>query len=159
MGKTEWGDRPYELEDGIRRWSGNAHECPVCWMLRGERHRLKLVGHRYPAEDRPLECPACSRRWESLRWFLSGWCPHWVPRIEHELQYASGIDEHNSKLREEQEANLWRREQEVKQAIEAGTWMAGYRDDLQIPTDKEMEHFDPKKHTPTWARTSPDLDW
>ena len=155
----KWGDRPYELDGKGRRWGGNMHECPVCWLVRGDRVRLRLDGRRHPMDDRPVYCPACHRRWESLRWFLYGWCPYWVPRIEQELHAASGVDERNSAWREEQEANLWRREQEVRQAVEAGTWTPGIRDDLQPPRPEEMEHFDPKKHTPNWARTDRTLDW
>jgi len=155
MPKTKWGDRPYELKEGVRKWNGRLTDCPVCWLVKGQHNRMKTVGKRYPKQDRPVECPACHRRWESLRFFLYYWCPHWVPRIEDELRTASGVDVHNDMTRAEHEESLWRREQQVKQAVEAGTWSPRLPDDLSTPTDAEMAHFDPDVHTPTWARKAP----
>ena len=148
-----WGERPYQLKKGRR--DANPFTCPVCWLVRGNEVRLQLVGKRQPVEDRPCECPACHKRWESVRWFLYGWCPYWVPRIESELHAASGVDGRNEQSFLEAEEREWLRMREVKQAVEAGLWSPRGPDNLQPPTAEEMEHFSPEKHTPTWARKSP----
>ncbi len=153
MAEAKWGDRPYELKKG--RNEADPFTCPVCWLIRGDEVRLKMVGKRQPLEDRPCECPACHRRWESIRWFLYGWCPWWVPRIESELHVASGVDARNDASFEEAEEREWQRMQQVKQAVEAGTWSPKNPDTLQMPTEQEMAHFNPTVHTPKWARKTP----
>ena len=102
-----WGERPYKLKK--MRKDADPFTCPVCWFIRGEEVRMELIGTRQPVEDRPCECPACHRRWESVRWFLYGWCPLWVPRIERELHDASGIDAVNDKNFEERAESEWQR--------------------------------------------------
>ena len=150
MGNAKWGNRPYELKKS--RNEADPFTCPTCWLLRGNEVRLELVGKRQPVEDRPCECPACHRKWESVRFFLYFWCPMWVPVIESELHAASGVDERNELSFEEAEEREWRRMQEVKQAVEAGTWSPSVPNDLSMPTEKEMAHYDPALHTPSWAR-------
>lgn len=151
-----WGERPYQLKKNRR--DANPFSCPVCWLIRGDEVRLQLVGTRQPVEDRPCECPACHKRWESVRFFLYFWCPVYVPRIESELHVASGVDARNDLSFEEAEEREWQRMREVKQAVEAGLWSPRGPDNLQPPTAEEMEHFSPEKHTPTWARKGLDFD-
>jgi len=153
-----WGERPYKLPKSQKYTTAEAGWCPICYLLRGDEVKLRLVGKRYPPEDRPLECPVCHRSWWSARYFLQGWLPHWIPRIQQEIHEASGIDGVNDKTFEEREESEWQRIQQVKQAVEAGTWSPRGPDSLQPPTPEEMEHFSPEKHTPTWARKGLDFD-
>ncbi len=151
---SAWRDRPYQLKNqkyttAERGW------CPICYLLRGEEVKLRLVGRRYPPEDRPLECPACHRTWWSARYFMQGWLPAWIPQIHKELHDASGIDGRNDASYQEGEEREWDRMQQVKQAVDAGTWTPKNPDTLQMPTAQQMEHFSPERHTPTWARKSP----
>ena len=148
-----WGDRPYPLKKG--RHEAAPFTCPVCWLIRGDEVKLELVGKRQPVEDRPCECPVCHRRWESARFFLYGWLPHWVPRIESELHAASGVDGRNEVSFQEAEEREWQRMRQVKQAVEAGTWSPKNPDGLQLPTQEQMAHFDPTRHTPQWAKKTP----
>jgi len=152
---TKWLDAPQTISGGVRKWSGRITDCPVCWLVKGQENRLRLVGRRYPKEDRPVECEVCHRKWDSLRWFLDYWCQHWIPRIEAELQRATGIDAHNDMNMAEKEESLWRREQEVARAVENGWWSPRTRTGLQRPTEAEMQHYDPEKHVPMRERKPP----
>lgn len=153
MAEAKWGDRPYELKKGRR--DASPFTCPTCWLIRGREVPLRLMGKRYPVEDRGCECPWCGRRWESVRFFLYFWCPTYVPQIESELRGASGVDVRNDLSFMEAEEREWQRMQQVKQAVEAGTWSPRNPDSLQLPTAEQMAHFDPEKHTPAWARKTP----
>ena len=147
-----WGDRPYALKKG--RHEAAPFTCPVCWLIRGNEVRLELIGKREPVEDRPCECPWCRRRWESVRFFLYGWCPLWVPKIESELHVASGIDGVNDASFQESEEREWKRANQVREAVEKGWWNPRVPDDLSIPTERELAHFDPNVHVPTRERNS-----
>ena len=152
---VKWGNRPYELKEGVRRWNGRLTDCPVCWIVRGLKVRVTLKGKRYPREDRPVECPVCHRTWESLRWFLNGWCQYWIPRIEADMRALGDSRERNEAWQAEQEEFLWRRQNEVAEAVENGWWNPKIRDDLQLPTARDMEHFQPNLHVPLRARKPP----
>ena len=154
---SAWRERPYGLPKK-KYTTAESGWCPICYLIRERDVRLRLIGKQYPVEDRALECPECHRRWWSARYFLRGWCPAWIPVIERELRAASGIDGRNDQNFQEGEEREWLRMQQVEQAVEAGLWSPRGPDNLQPPTAEEMEHFNPEKHTPTWARKGLDFD-
>ena len=98
--------------------------CPVCEQIRNEKHGLRIVRtkHYRPVEDRPVECPACHRRWESVRFLLNYWIPHWNPIIHDEVMAAQHAHFEDAKHQRGYEQWENRRIDRAKELTEQGKW-------------------------------------
>lgn len=120
--------------------AGKAAICPVCKALRDDSVPLVTRG-KSPLEDRILYCPACHREWESVRWYIEYWYPHWMPKIHKELREAAEDKQATNAGREEYAEWEWERIKRVREAVERGWWRPEVSEsDLNLTMP--LENFD-----------------
>jgi len=100
---------------------GQKASCPVCELVHATLAYLEVSGPSHMAtRDKKLACPVCHRTWESVAYFIDGWCPTYIPRIEAEMQEANIL--YNPEQEKELEIWKWKRERQAREAIDRGTW-------------------------------------
>ena len=101
---------------------GQKVNCPVCDLVHDILAPLEVKGKSgQPIRDKKLECPSCHRAWESVRYFFDYWCVNWLPQIEKEMAERDIVPETKEQLEAHGEWK-WKRERQVREAIEEGKW-------------------------------------
>ena len=121
------------------RLQGLIGPCPVCELIRKEKVELRILrpkGKRmWPVEDLPVECPACHRTWESVRFLLNYWIPHWTPKIHAEVLEAQHA--HFEDAEHQRRYGAWesRRIDRARELTESGEWTPRVTEqDMNFPT-------------------------